>query len=124
MKPERVRLTTCIDYGVEHNEKHPKLKFAHVRISKQKKNIFEVLYWSEKVFYIKKIKIALPWTYVIWDLNSVKSSRIFYVKELQKTSQTEFMIRKVIRRKSDELCVKWKGYYNSFSRQIDMKDTV
>ena len=32
MKPVGVKLATCIDYGVEHNEKHLKLKVANVRI--------------------------------------------------------------------------------------------
>ena len=36
----------------------------------------------------------------------------FYKKELQKASQTEFRTEKVIRRKGDKLCVKWKGYGN------------
>ena len=40
---------------------------------------------------------------------------MFYENELQKTSQTEFRIEKVIKRKSDKLYVNWKGYDNSFN---------
>ena len=36
----------------------------------------------------------------------------FYKKELQKTNQAEFRTEKVIRRKGDKLCAKWKGYDN------------
>ena len=36
----------------------------------------------------------------------------FYEKELQKTSQEEFRIEKVIKRKGDKMYVKWKGYDN------------
>ena len=36
----------------------------------------------------------------------------FYEKEFQKTTRKEFRIEKVIKRKGDKLCVKWKGYDN------------
>ena len=47
-----------------------------------------------------------------------------YEKQLQKTSQKEFRIEKVISRKSNELYVKWKGYDNRFNSWIDKKDVV
>ena len=42
-------------------------------------------------------------------------------KELQKTNQQEFRIEKVIKRKGDKLCAKWKGYDSSFNSWIDKK---
>ena len=42
----------------------------------------------------------------------------FYEKELQKTSQKEFIIEEVIKKKGDKLYVKWKGYDNIFNRWI------
>ena len=45
-------------------------------------------------------------------------------KELQKTSQKEFRIEKVLKRKSDKLYLKWKGYDNRFNSWIDKKDLV
>ena len=36
----------------------------------------------------------------------------------------EFRIEKVIKRKGDKLCVKWKGYDNSFNSWINKKDFV
>ena len=66
--------------------------------------------WSEEVFVIKKVKNTVPWTYVINDLKNEEITGTFYEKELQKTSQEEFRIEKVIRRKGDKLYVKWKGY--------------
>ena len=48
----------------------------------------------------------------------------FYEKELQKTSQEEFRIEKVIKRKDDEIYVKWKGYDNSFNSWINKKDLI
>ena len=43
--------------------------------------------------------------YEINDLNGEKIIGSFYEKELQKTSQKEFRIEKVIRRKGDKLYV-------------------
>ena len=56
---------------------------------------------------IKKVKNTVPWTYV--------------VSELQKTIQKEFSVEKVIKRKGDELNVKWKGYDSSSNSWIDKK---
>ena len=59
------------------------------------------------------IKNRVPWTYVINDLNGEEITGTFYEKELQKTNQKEFRIEKEIKRKGDNLYVKWKGYNNS-----------
>ena len=80
--------------------------------------------WSEEVFVIKKVKNTVPWTYVIKDLNGEEITGTFYEKELQKTNQEEFRIEKVIKSKSVKICVKWKGYDNSFNSWIDKKDLV
>ena len=88
------------------------------------KNIFAKAYWSEKVFVISKIKNTVPWTYVINDLNSEEIIGTFYEKELQKTNQKEFRMKKVIKKKGKKLYVKWKGYDNSFNSWIDKKDLI
>ena len=48
----------------------------------------------------------MPWTYVINDLNGEEIVGIFYEKELRKTNQKEFRLEKVIKKNSDQLCVK------------------
>ena len=100
------------------NEKDPKFKVSdNVRISKYK-NIFAKGYtpnWSEEVFAISKIKNTVPWTYVISDLNGEEITGSFYEKELQKTTQKEFRIERVLKRKGDKSYVKWKGYDNRFN---------
>ena len=115
MKPIDVKDNTYINTSKEINNKDPKFKVGdRVRISKYK-NIFAKEYmpnWSEEVFFIKKIKNTIPWTYVINDLNGEEIIGTFYEKELQKTNQEEFRIEKVVRRKGDKLYVKWKGYDN------------
>ena len=115
------------EYNEDFNKKDPKFKVGdHVRISKYK-NIFAKGYtpnWSEEVFVINKIKNAVPWTYVINDLNGKKIAGSSYEKELQKTNQKEFRIEKILKRKGDKLYVKWKGYSNSFNSWINKKDLI
>ena len=71
--------------------------------------------WSEEIFIIKKIKNTVPWTYVINHLNGEEIIGTFYENELQKNDQNEFRIEKVLKKKSDKLYVKWKGYDNSLN---------
>ena len=127
MKPIDVKDNTYINTDKETNDKDPKFKVGdRVRISKYK-NIFAKGYtpnWSEEVFIIKKVKNIVPWTYVINDLNGEEVTGTFYEKELQKTSQEEFRIEKVIKRKDGKMYVKWKGYDNSFNSWIDKKDLI
>ena len=74
---------------------------------------------------IKKIKKSVPWTYVITVLKGDEIVGTFYKKELKKTNQKkEFTIEKVLKRKDDNLYVKWKGYDDSFNSWIDKKDIV
>ena len=80
--------------------------------------------WLEEVFIISKIKNVAPWTYIINDVNGEEIIGSFYEKELQKNNKKEFRIEKVLKRKSDKLYVKWKGYNNSFNSLIDKKDLV
>ena len=54
---------------------------------------------SEEVSVISKIKNVVPWTYVINDFNGEEITGTFYEKELQKTTQQEFRIEKVNKRK-------------------------
>ena len=108
------------EYNEVSNEKDPIFKVGdHVRISKYK-NIFSKGYtpnWSEEIFVVKKDTV--PWTYMISDLNGEEILGSFYDKELQKTNQKEFRIKKVIKRKVNKLYVKWKGYNNSLNSWIN-----
>ena len=116
MKPADVGDSSFAVCNEESNEKDPKFKVGdHVRISKFK-NIFAKGYtpnWSEEIFVVKKIKNTVPWTYIINDLNGEEIVGSFYEKELQKTGQKEFRIKKVM--KGNKLYVKWKGYNNSLN---------
>ena len=57
--------------------------------------------WSEEVFVIKEVKNT-----IINDLNGEEIIGTFCVKELQKRNQQGFRIKKVIKRKGNNLYVK------------------
>ena len=122
MKPIDVKDNTYINTSKKINYKDPKFKVDdRVRISKYT-NIFAKGYtsnWSEEVFVIKKVKNTF-----INDLNGEEISGTFHEKGLQKTSQEEFRIEKVIRRKGDKLYVKWKGCDNSSNSLIEKGSSV
>ena len=75
------------------------------------------------IFLIEKVKNTVAWTYVISDLNGEEIVGLFQ-KYLQKTNQTKFRIKKVVKRKGDKLYVKWKGYGTCFNSWIEKKNIV
>ena len=127
LKPVDVKYNAYIDSSKEVNDKSLKFKVGyHVKIWKYK-NLFPEGYtpnWFEEVLVIKKVKNKVSWTYVINDLNGKEIIGTFYENELKKTKQKEFRIEKLIEKKSDELCVKWKGSDSSFNNWIDNNDLV
>ena len=112
IKPIDVTSDSYAEYNEDFNKTEPKFKVSdHVWISKYK-NIFAkgcTQNWSEEVFVVSKIITTVPWTYAISDLNCKPITESFYEKELQNTSQEKFRIERVIKRKGDQLYVKWNG---------------
>ena len=100
MKPIDVIDNSYAECNKDFHQKDPKCKFGdHVRISKYK-NIFAKGYapnCSEEVFVVSKIKNTVPWINLIDDLSGEQITGSFYEKELQKTSQEEFRIEKVLK---------------------------
>ena len=66
----------------------------------------------------------MSWTYLIEELNEEEIFGMICEKELVKTNQTEFVIEKVIKKKGNELYVKWKGYDNSFNNRLIKKISI
>ena len=61
-------------------------------------------------------------THVIENLNGEEIVKTCYKKKLRKKNQTEFRVKKVIKRKGNKLYVKWKDYNNYVNIWIDKKD--
>ena len=57
-------------------------------------------------------------------MNGEEITGSFYENELQKTSQEESRIEKVLKRKGDNLYIKWKGYDSRFNSWIYKKDLI
>ena len=55
---------------------------------------------------------------------TVKKCEYFIKKGFKKTYQPQYRIEKVIKKKGNELCIKWKDYDNSFNSCIDKKDGI
>ena len=125
MKTVDAKSNTYIDSSKEINDKDPKFKISDfVRISKYK-NIFAnvfTLNYSEEVFVIKKVKKLCQGHMLLMIFMEKNFFERFTKKNCKKTNQKEFRIEKVIKRKDDKLCVKWKGHNNSFNSWIDKKD--
>ena len=60
MKPVDVNPSMYIGFNEENNKEGPKFKVGDVRISNIKTSY--VLYWSEEVFVVKKVKNTVPRT--------------------------------------------------------------
>lgn len=94
--------------------KKPKFKIGDfVRISKLKP-IFEKGYtpnWSPEIFTITKVQKTRPVTYRIKDYQNEYVKGSFYEFELLKAKIPDFyLIEKVIRRRGDQVLVKWLGF--------------
>ena len=64
------------------------------------------------------------WTYLTEDLKSEEIVETFCEKELQKTNQTQFRIKKVTKVNGDKLYMNWKSYDRLFNSWLDKKDKV
>ena len=127
LKAVDVKSNPYTDSSKKINNRDIKFKVDDIVIMSKYKNIFAKGYvpsWSGEVYAIKKVKNTVPWTYVINYFNGKEIVGTFYGNELQKTSQKEFRIEKVIKTKSDKLHVKWKAYNSSFNTWIDQKVIV
>ena len=83
----------------------------------------------QEVFTISKVQPTIPFTYKITDANDEEIRGTFYSEELQKTTQENFRIEKVLKQRRikggrKEIYVKWKGYNSSFNQWIPEVDIV
>ena len=77
-----------------------------------------------KSFFIKSVKNIVSWNYVINNVNGEGIVGTFSEKELEKVNQAEFKIDKVIKKKCNNLYIKWKRYDNSFNSWIDKNEVI
>ena len=97
----------------------------NVRISTQK-GVFTKGYlpnWSTEIFRITKINKTLPPTYVLEDYNGNTIAGCFYSEEISKTIYPDdYLVEKIIRRRGNQLFVKWLGFDDSHNCWIKASD--
>jgi len=105
-----------------------KIKFKvgdNVRISTQK-GVFTKGYlpnWSTEIFEIIKINKTLPVTYQLQDYTGKPIAGCFYSAEIHKTDHpNEYLIEKIIRKKQNQMLVKWLGFDNTHNSWINTRD--
>ena len=76
--------------------------------------------WTEEVFTISSVKATKPPAYTIKDMlgEPVQGDLI----ELQLTEQEILCIKQVLKKKKNQVCVKSKGYSDTFNLSIPLAD--
>jgi len=112
----------------QHEINNEKIKFKvgdNVRISTQK-GVFTKGYlpnWSTEIFEIIKINKTLPVTYQLRDYMGKPIAGCFYSSEILKTKHpNEYLIEKIIRKKQNQMLVKWLGFDNTHNSWINTRD--
>ena len=115
---------TVYNYDIT-NKKHKYKINDLVRISLKRRQLFDKpsgnIKWSEELFKIYKVSKSNVITYQLKDMNNEIIKGLFYEKELQLTKNTtrEYIIKKILRTKGNQIYVKWRGYSNNFNSWID-----
>ena len=98
-----------------------------VRVSKFK-TLFEKGYtanWSTEVFEIATVQRTYPVTYILRDSAGEPISGGFYEYELHSVANPDvYLVEKIIRRKGNQVYVKWLGFDSSRNSWISDKDIL
>ena len=79
--------------------------------------------WSTEIFKIVKINETLPTTYQLQDYTGKPIAGCFYSEEILKTNYpNNYLVEKIIRRKGEQMFVKWLGFDNTHNSWINMRD--
>lgn len=111
---------------IKIRKKKPKFKIGDkVRISKYK-HIFEKGYtpnWTTEIFTIKHVMPTNPITYKLDDYQGNSIEGGFYTQEIAKVKYSDvYLIEKVLRKRGNEIYVKWLGFDNSHNSWINKTD--
>ena len=78
--------------------------------------------WTEDVVTISSVNATKSPTNTITDTLGEPVQGRFYEQELQPSVQKIFRIERVLRKKKNQVYVKWKGYSNAFNSWIPLTD--
>jgi len=92
-----------------------------VRVSKYK-TVFEkgyTLNWTTEVFMIVKVQRTNPVTYLLEDYLEKSITGAFYEYELHRATHSDiYLVEKVLRRRGNEIYIKWLGFDGSHNSWI------
>ena len=81
--------------------------------------------WSEEIFTVRKIrKDTDPIVYELRDLADEDVEGTFYKEQLQKTQQEIYRVDKIVRKRGNEVLVKWSGYPEKFNSWMPAEDIM
>ena len=103
----------------------PKFKIGQfVRINKHK-HVFEKGYtpnWTTEIFKIRDDQLTNPTTYLLEDYQGTPIQGGFYEEELLKTSYPDlYLVEKVLKRRKNEVFVKWLGFPSKHNARVSIK---
>ena len=78
--------------------------------------------WAEEVFTIGSVKATKPPTYTIKDTLGEPVLWTFYEQELQLSAREIFRIVRVLKKKKNQVFVKWNGYNDAFNSWVPLTD--
>ena len=112
-------------YGNVRKSTSPKFHVGDkVRITR-KKGTFEKGFtpnWTKELFTISSVKATNPPKYTIKDQVGELVRLSFYEQELQLSVHEIFRIERLLRKKKNQVYVKWKDYSNAFNLWIPVAD--
>lgn len=98
-----------------------------VRISKYK-NIFTKGYlpnWTNEVFEVYRVQPTAPETYILKDNKGGILQGSFYGHEMLKSNIGDiYLVEKILKRKKDQLYVRWLGFDKSHDSWVSKKDLI
>ena len=74
------------------------------------------------MFTISSVKATKPPTYTIKDTLGEPVQRTFYEQELQLSAEESFRTECVLKKKKNQVFVKWKGYNDAFNSSVPLTD--
>ena len=81
--------------------------------------------WSEEIFTVRNVKTSTdPIVYELEDLAGEDVEGTFYKEQLQKTDQEIYRVDKIVRRRGNNVLVKWSGYPDKFNSWMPAEDIM
>lgn len=127
-KHEQILLEGAYSHFKIIDPKKPKFKVNdYVRISKHR-GAFSKGYtanWTNEIFKVTQVVRTNPTTYQLQDFEGNVIKGLFYTEELQKVKHPDvFLVEKVLRRKGNNMYVKWLGLDNRHNSWIPKNQII